>query len=167
MRQQPLHVARMYRHAPGRRLISRLDQMEKYRRTAVALTGSDIPVHHQTDIIKPVRPLHLFMARLERRPGALGDQPVIRSMPRLVAPNHLPTDPPHRKRRLRQPDPFAAGKARDEFHGRNRRRPVPFPLESRDPGTADCRLQSDSLERHDCPFPVSRRRPHRHNGLFF
>lgn len=163
MRQQPLHVPWADRHTSGRRLVARLDQMEKDRRTAMAFARRDVPVHHQADIVKPVRPFHLLVAWLERRLH----QPVIRSVLGLVAPQHFPFDPFHRKRRLRQPDPFAADEPVDEPHRRNRRGAIAFPLEGGHPGTTDRRLQSDSLERDNRPSPVARCRPDRQNRLFF
>ncbi len=167
MRQQPLHVAQADRHTSGRHLVTWLDQMEKDCRAAVALARGNVPIHHQTDIIKPVRPLHFFMARLEWCSHALSDQPVIGRMLRLVAPQHVAGYSPHRKRRLRQPDPLAAGKAGNQLHCRNRRRSIPFPLEGRGAGTTDRRLQSDSLERDNRPLPAARRSPDGHDRLFF
>lgn len=130
--------------------------MEKDRRAAIARPGGHVPVEHQADIVNPVLPLHLLMARFEWRL----DQPVVIRIGGLIAPQHVGVDALDGQRCREMAVSFAAPETVEQPHGSNRRRPIAFPLDHGPAATADRGGQGERAKTDDGSVWLARRGTH-------
>jgi len=145
--QNALHVAQAHGNTPGRRLVSRPDQVKEDRRAAVAPARAHIPVEHQADVVEAVASPQFLMARPERSLH----QSIIVGIIRLVAPQHILPDMPHRQGRPQKTDPIAPREAVKQLHIRDGCRAVSFALQYAASGSADRRRYRHAPDLHQRP----------------